>query len=96
MRHLLAQAAEKFDYVLIDAPPVGPAVDVRALAHMVDGFVMVAEWGVTTMDAVRRVAGSEFIHPKLLGTVLTKANLKAYRTFSAYHDPYYDDGRAKQ
>ncbi|MGL4325134.1 MAG: AAA family ATPase [Beijerinckiaceae bacterium] len=96
MRHLLAQAAEKFDYVLIDAPPVGPAVDVRALAHMVDGFVMVAEWGVTTMDAVRRVAGSEFIHPKLVGTVLTKANLKAYRTFSAYHDPYYDDGRAKQ
>jgi capsular exopolysaccharide synthesis family protein len=38
---LLADVRRRFDYVLIDTPPVVPLPDCRVLAQSVDGFVMV-------------------------------------------------------
>jgi pyruvate/2-oxoglutarate dehydrogenase complex dihydrolipoamide dehydrogenase (E3) component len=41
MRGLLTRAAETYDLVLIDSPPVFPVADASLLATMVDGVVMV-------------------------------------------------------
>jgi capsular exopolysaccharide synthesis family protein len=38
---LLALARRRFDYVILDAPPVVPVPDCRLIAKLVDGFIMV-------------------------------------------------------
>jgi len=45
MRQILKEAAARFDWVLLDGPPVGQSVDARLLAQMVGGtlFVIHAE-----------------------------------------------------
>jgi succinoglycan biosynthesis transport protein ExoP len=94
MRALLAEAAKEFDYVLLDTPPVNPVVDVRAFAHFIDGFVLVASYGDTTRSSVERTATADFIQPKLLGSVLNKVDVKSYRMFETYDDRYYSDSQS--
>jgi succinoglycan biosynthesis transport protein ExoP len=45
MRDLIAEARKSFDYIVVDLPPLGPVVDVKAFAPLADGLVLVAEWG---------------------------------------------------
>ena len=45
MTELLRWAAERYDYVLLDAPPVLGASDAVLLAAMVDGVFVVARYG---------------------------------------------------
>jgi succinoglycan biosynthesis transport protein ExoP len=63
MTRLLEQAKTQFDYVVIDLPPIGPSMDVRAAASIFDGFVLVVKWGhtlrhlvQTSLDADREIA----------------------------------------
>ena len=43
LSELLARAREEFDYVLIDAPPVGPVTDPAILATQGDGVLLVLD-----------------------------------------------------
>jgi len=45
MKDMLRAAKSKYDYVLVDLPPILPVVDVKAVAHLFDAFVLVVEWG---------------------------------------------------
>ena len=47
MSSLLAEARHVYDYVFVDFAAMMPVVDAKAAAHLVDGFVYVAEWGGT-------------------------------------------------
>ena len=49
MRHLLDEARETFDWVIIDTPPVGLLPDAHLLAAMVDGAVLVVGAGMTPL-----------------------------------------------
>jgi capsular exopolysaccharide synthesis family protein len=50
MKDLLEQLKERFEYVLIDAPPLLPVTDSAILSTMVDGTIVVAGSGVVTRD----------------------------------------------
>lgn len=91
MRLLLEKTTQHFDYIILDTAPAGPVVDVRAFAHLIDSFVLVAAWGETARGELESVAGAEFIRSKLLGTVLTKVNLRSYRLFEPYHENYFNE-----
>ena len=54
----LKAAASDYDYVLVDLPPILPVVDVKAVAHLFDGFVLVVEWGSTSTEEVVKAVGS--------------------------------------
>ena len=43
---------EKCQYILLDLPPLGPVVGVQALAPHIGGFMLVIEWGKTSIDSV--------------------------------------------
>jgi capsular exopolysaccharide synthesis family protein len=49
---LLRQAAERFDYVVLDAPPVVPVPDCRLIAKWVNGFVVVVAADRTPREAL--------------------------------------------
>jgi polysaccharide biosynthesis transport protein len=85
MKKLLEEARGVFEYIIVDLPPLGPVVDAKAFAPLADGFVMVAEWGVTPRALVKSVLQSETeIVPKVLGLVLNKVDMKRLAKYSSY------------
>lgn len=77
MRRFIDNAKETFEYIVVDLPPLGPVVDAKAFAPLVDGFVLVAEWGRTPRAMVRSLLEQEpYVANKVVGAVLNKVDLK--------------------
>lgn len=72
MQQLIADAAEAFDFVLIDTPPVTLIPDAGVLAPLADAVVLVIAAATTPYDAVER-AVTTIGRDRILGTVLNKA-----------------------
>lgn len=54
MKALLAVLRSDFDFLVIDSPPVIPFSDARLLSLLVDGVVLVGQYGLTTRRALER------------------------------------------
>ncbi|KYG21673.1 exopolysaccharide biosynthesis protein [Bradyrhizobium sp. AT1] len=90
MHELVTQLRSKFDYVVLDMPPMAPVVDVRVTSSFVDSYVFVVEWGKTKTDVVQHnIRNSPEILDKLLGVVLNKADTKLLARYESYHGRYY-------
>jgi succinoglycan biosynthesis transport protein ExoP len=90
MKNMLKAAKSNYDYVLVDLPPILPVVDVKAVAHLFDAFVLVVEWGSTSTDEiVKAVSSSSTVTERLLGAVLNKADEAVMRRFEGYSDRRY-------
>lgn len=90
MRALLERLRGHYDFVILDLPPLGPVVDARAMAPMIDAFLLVIDWGRTKIDVVTEaLQSSEGIRDRLLGAVLNKVNVKAMSKFETYKGSYY-------
>jgi succinoglycan biosynthesis transport protein ExoP len=71
---LVKRLRAAYDCVLISLPPVLERVDAVASAEFVDGFVLVANAGNTTLDDVdRALSVSALLTERLVGMVLFKA-----------------------
>ena len=77
--------------------PIGPVIDVRAAADMVDAFVFVVEWGKTPRSLVRSTLEVETeVMDKCVGVILNKVvqeKMKLYEG-SEYRN-YYDSKYSK-
>ena len=69
MRHLLQMASERYDWVILDTPPVAFLPDGHLLANMVDTVVLVVVAGRTSAPAAQR-AVEEIGRDKIIGVVL--------------------------
>jgi succinoglycan biosynthesis transport protein ExoP len=91
MKQVLKGAKNDYDYVLVDLPPILPVVDVKAVAHLFDAFVLIVEWGSTSTDEIlKAVAASPVLSERLLGAVLNKADENIMRRFEGYSDRHYN------
>lgn len=54
MRDIISGLRDRFEFVVIDSPPVLPYADGRVLATQADGIVFVGRSGTTTQDAMSR------------------------------------------
>jgi Mrp family chromosome partitioning ATPase len=71
MRDRIAEIRSAFEYVLIDAPPVGHCNDALALGQLADGVLLVVRAGSTRRDSARRLTGELAASGvKLIGAVL--------------------------
>lgn len=98
MRSTLSMLRSKFDFVLIDTPPLLPVTDAAALAPITDGVLMVARFGVAQVGAVKQaVANIHAVESEILGFVLTAVplsdELMAYAATDA-DDMVIDLGRS--
>ncbi len=89
MAKLLDVAAEKFDYVIMDGPPILGLADALVLANMADGTVVVAEAGVTRQGhlagAIKRLYSA---HANVVGGILTKQKDEC-GSYGYHYDYYY-------
>ena len=82
MEKLLLELRRRFDYLVLDSPPLLPVTDATVLSAFVDGVVLVVECGVTDRGALARAHRMlETAGARVLGTVLNK--------IEANHDGYY-------
>jgi len=54
MHNTLELLRQKFEYVLIDSPPIIPFPDGRAIAHLADALILVTRYGFTPREDVGR------------------------------------------
>jgi polysaccharide biosynthesis transport protein len=104
MRAVVAELGKVFDYVVIDAPPLAPVVDVRAAAALFDAFLLVVEWGRTPRVIVENIlAADSALYDKCVGVVFNKVNLKKVNLYESYgskdyyhshYSKYYHNDRA--
>lgn len=87
MKELLNKLRSKFDYILIDAPPILAITDAGVLASQVDGIIFAIQAWRTQREAVLR---SQLlltsVHAKILGFVLT--NVEHFVPRYLYHYGY--------
>jgi succinoglycan biosynthesis transport protein ExoP len=90
MKNLLGEAGKAYDYVIVDLPPLGPVVDVKAAAALFDAFVLVIEWGRTSRRALQTMIESD---PRLaancVGAIFNKVKLAEINSYEGYGSKDY-------
>jgi capsular exopolysaccharide synthesis family protein len=89
---LLREAREMFDYVIVDAPPLGIFTDATVLINDADGAILVVRAGRTKYSAVDRVLES-LPRDRMLGVVLNQSEEVLAETNYGYGYGYYGKKR---
>jgi capsular exopolysaccharide synthesis family protein len=100
MRDFLEAASERHDIVLLDSPPVLAVSDACALAHMVDGVLLVVGSGTVARPALRRAKEQiEAVRGRIVAAVVNRfdasANGYSKRYYDTYDGYYTKESRAK-
>jgi capsular exopolysaccharide synthesis family protein len=90
MRGLVDEIATKFDWVLLDAPPVGLLPDAQLLGKVAQAAVFVIRAGVTPYPVVER-AITELGRDCIIGTVLNGIDEDRLTTPGGYYGHYYSE-----
>lgn len=94
MRGILADAANTYEWIVIDTPPVGLLPDAHLLAGMVDTALLVIRAGTTPFSLIERAVeaiGRERIHGVVLNRVQQGAAAAGYTYYHyyGYYDSYF-------
>lgn len=95
MTRLLAAFRNQYDLVILDTPPVIPVADGLILSRRVDATLMVVRWEKTprmvVQDAASLLRRSRAV---LMGTVMTRADLRRAARSGGRPTSVYDYGRS--
>lgn len=92
MQQLIAKLRERYQYLIVDLPPISPVVDVRAIAPMLDAALLQIEWGRTRQEVVIEAQTSSGIEQqKWLGAILNKVNMGSFRRYADIPLDYYGE-----
>ena len=90
MTALIAQLKREFDFILVDTPPTLAVSDALVIGSRVDGAILVARWGRTPREALRR--SKEKLEAHQIKTVGVVINAVRMRDLDEYHvSSYYGD-----
>lgn len=75
MRGIIKESRDKYDYVIIDLPPIGEVSDALAVADYVDGMLLVVRQDYCDRPALSdAISQFEFVNSKVIGFVLNCSN----------------------
>ena len=86
MAAILKEAASRFDWVLLDTPPIGLISDAQLLAGLVDGVLLVVAAGSTDYVAVSKTVKA-LGRERILGVVLNRVEQPI--SSNSHYDDYY-------
>lgn len=91
-RELISRTKKEYDYVIIDAPPLGSVIDAAVIARACDASVLVVAANTVSYKFVRTVKSQmEKTDCPILGVVLNKVNMKQNKYYGKYYGNYYGD-----
>lgn len=89
-KETVKEMREKYDYVIIDTPPLGSVIDAAIVATVSDGAVLVIaanqvsyKFALNVMDQLRKTK------VKIIGSVLNKVDLSENGYYGKYYGKYY-------
>jgi len=93
MAYLIDYLKTRFDFIIIDTPPVTPASDALILAPMVDGTLFVIKSGHTDRKIIQNAVDQlTAAKQPIIGLVLNQVDMKKegyYRYYNKYYSSYY-------
>ncbi len=91
MGELINFARGSYDFIILDAPPMMPVVDVRMLERFVDKFIFVVQWRSTSRRVVHEALDvSPVVRDRMLCLVLNNVLPDALRYIEAYKGRNFD------
>ncbi|MED4600749.1 CpsD/CapB family tyrosine-protein kinase [Paenibacillus validus] len=86
MTKLLDDLKERFDVILIDAPPILAVTDSQIVATKSDGVILVIDSGKVKRDmAIKAKANLEHVNARILGVVLNNMDRKNAESYYYYY-----------
>jgi succinoglycan biosynthesis transport protein ExoP len=85
---------QRYDYVIVDLPPMFPMLDVSMTDRLIDSYVIIVEWGTSKIDTVSHaLARCPGVRNRMLGFVLNKVDFSRLRLYDRRMIDYYDARR---
>lgn len=95
MKALLQEAAEMYDYVFLDMPPVLAVTDAVLMGSQTDGTILVLGSGDISPDEGKQAKELlEKVHANILGVILNK--VPQHHKSGYYYYYYYDENHNKK
>ncbi len=89
MKKFLEELKLKFEYIIIDTPPIIMVTDAQVLAQYADGCLLVISSGEADKDAaIKAKELLERVNAKILGVVLNKLDTSS-KGYNGYYYHYY-------
>lgn len=86
---LLKTFREKYDYVILDAPPVNILSDALVIGQKSDGMVFIIRAGITTHENLRRaLSAAEVLDIDILGVILNGSDYGTKHYYKKYYSSY--------
>lgn len=96
MKLFLEEAKSKFDYIIIDSPPVVAVTDAQLLSTMVGGVLLVVAAGQAEVAATLKTKELlENVKANIIGVVLNKADIAGGKKYGYYHYYYGRSNKEK-
>jgi len=81
---------EKYDYIIIDTPPLGSVIDSAVVARAIDGAIIVIEANAISYRFAQGVKEQlEKANCRILGTVINKVPMDKKKYYGRYYGKYY-------
>jgi succinoglycan biosynthesis transport protein ExoP len=85
---------QRYDYVIVDLPPMFPMLDVSMTDRFIESYIVVVEWGSSRVDTVvHALARCPGVQRRMLGFVLNKVDFNRLRHYDQSAADYYDARR---
>ena len=86
---MIENAKNEYDYIIIDAPPLGSVIDAAVIAKVCDASVLVIAANTISYKFVRTVKEQlEKTGCPILGVVLNKVDMKKNKYYGKYYGKY--------
>ena len=90
LRRVFDELRKQYEFVVVDLSPLAGVIDVCATTELIDAYVLVIEWGRTTVDTVQHtLRAAPNVSESILGAVLNKADIKSLARYDPYLTSYY-------
>ena len=90
LKHLLQSLKERFDFVIVDAPPVGVIIDAAEISKFCDGVIFAVRYNMISRNELLE-AKNQIVRAgcEVLGAVLNDVDLSALSSKKYYNKSYY-------
>lgn len=88
---LLADFEERYDYIILDTPPVNLLSDSLVIAQKCGGMALVVRSGITTHEALRRaVSRAKLLDINIIGIIFNGTDYTKNKYHKKYYSYYYN------
>jgi len=85
MRELIGEMSKKYDYILVDTPPVNLVSDAAIVTNLLDGVLLVVRQGKSRKEELKRaISNLELAGVTPMGIILNGVEMKEGKDYSYY------------